>query len=114
VPRASPFGLHRIAGIDGEVDDDLLELAGIGADRAEIAAMLDDQLDLLAEQALQEARHLGDDVGQLQHLRAERLLARESEQLPGQAGGAVRIGADLLDVVIIAVAGVWRISMRSQ
>ena len=44
------------------------------------------------------------DVGQLQHLRAQRLLAREGEQLAGQAGGAVRIRLDLLDVVIVAVA----------
>ena len=34
----------------------------------------------------------------------KRLLARESEQLAGQAGGAVRVRLDLLDVVIVAVA----------
>ena len=77
---------------------------GIGADRAEVAAVLDDQLDRLAEQALQQVRHLRDDVGKLQHLRAQRLLAREGEQLAGQAGGAVRVRLDLLDVVIVAVA----------
>ena len=95
---------HRVAGVDGEVDDHLLELARIGADRAEVAAMLDLELDPLAEQPLEQVRDLGDDVGQLEHLRAQRLLAREGEQLAGQAGGAVRVGADLLDVVIVAVA----------
>ena len=35
------LGEHRVAGVDGEVDDHLLELAGIGADRAEAAAVLD-------------------------------------------------------------------------
>ena len=77
---------------------------GIGAHRPEVAAMLDRQLHRLAEQPLQQVRDFGDDVGQLQHLRPQRLLAREGEQLAGQAGGAVGILADLLDVVIIAVA----------
>jgi hypothetical protein len=54
VPPALVLGEHRVAGVDGEVDDHLLELAGIGADGAEIAAVLDLELDLLAEQALQE------------------------------------------------------------
>ena len=66
--------------------------------------MLERQLDRLAEQALEQMRHFADHVGQLQHLRAKRLLARESEQLPGQAGGAVGVRLDLLDVVIVAVA----------
>ncbi len=99
------FGEHCVAGVDGEVDDHLLELARIGADGAEAATMLHLQLDRLAEQPLQQGRDLGDDVRQLKHLRPQRLLARESEQLAGQAGGAVRVGADLLDVVIVAVAG---------
>ena len=60
--------------------------------------------DRLAEQPLQQVRHFRDHVGQLEHLRAQRLLAREGEQLAGQAGGAVRVGLDLLDVVIVAVA----------
>ena len=78
---------------------------GIGADRAEVAAMLDDQLDGLAEQPLQQMGHLRHDVGKLEHLRAQGLLAREGEQLAGQARSAVRVRLDLLDVVIVAVAG---------
>ena len=67
--------------------------------------MLQGELHRLAEQALEQMRHFADHVGQLQHLRAQRLLARESEQLAGQASGAVGVGFDLLDIVIIAVAG---------
>ena len=66
--------------------------------------MLDDQLDGLAEQALQQVRHLRHDIRKLKHLRPQRLLAREGEQLASQAGGAVRVRLDLLDVVIIDVA----------
>ena len=67
--------------------------------------MLDRQRHRLAEQPLEQVRDFGDDVGQLEQLRPQRLLARESEQLAGQAGRAVRVLADLLDVVIVAVAG---------
>ena len=67
--------------------------------------MPDHQLDRFSQQALQQVRDFGDHVRQLQHLRSERLLAREGEQLAGQACRAVGVGADLLDVVIIAVAG---------
>jgi hypothetical protein len=56
----------------------------------------------------------GHDVGQLQNLRTKRLLPRKGEQLAGQAGRAVGIGLDLLNVVVIAVTGVWRIRIRSQ
>ena len=103
--RSAALRHHRVAGVDREVDDHLLELARVGADRPEVAAMLDDELDRLAEQPLQQVRHFRDDVGKLEHLRPQRLLAREGEQLAGQAGGAVRVRLDLLDVVIIAVAG---------
>ena len=99
-----PSVRHRVAGVDREVDDDLLELAGIGADRAEVAAVLDDQLDVLAEQPFQQMGHLRHHVGKLEHLRAQGLLAREGKQLPGKARSAVRIRLDLLDVVIVAVA----------
>ncbi len=60
--------------------------------------MLDDELDGLAEQPLEEMRHFGNDVRELEYLRAQGLLARESEQLAGQAGGAVRVRFNLLDI----------------
>jgi hypothetical protein len=103
-PAAVSLALHRIASVDREVDDDLLELARIGSNGAEATAMLDLELHRLAEQALQQGGDLGDDVGQLENLRPEGLLAREGKQLPGQSGRPVRVRADLLDVVIIAVA----------
>ena len=65
------LGDHRVAGVDREVDDHLLELAGIGAHRAEAAAVLDLELDPLAEQPVEQMRDLGDDVGELEHLRAQ-------------------------------------------
>ena len=102
--RPAALRRHRVARVDREVDDHLLELARVGADRPEVAAVLDHQLDRLAEQPLQQMGHLRDHVGKLEHLRAQGLLPREGEQLAGKARGAVRVRLDLLDVVIVAVA----------
>ena len=56
------------------------------------------ELDLLAEQALQQQREVGEHVAELEHLRAQRLAAREGEELPHQARGAVGVLLDLHDV----------------
>ena len=57
---------HRIARIDGEIDDDLLELVDIDLHHADVAAMHDLELDLLAEQPSKEIAEVRDDVGQRQ------------------------------------------------
>ena len=90
---------HRVAGIDGEVDDHLLELVEVGLDRPEVAAVHELQLDLLAEQPLQQDREVRQHVAERQHLRPQRLPAREGEQLPHQAGGAVGVLLDVHDVL---------------
>ena len=98
------FRLHRVARVDHQVDDHLLELRRVRAHRAEVAVVPDDELDLLADQPLEHLRDVGDDVGQLEHLGPQRLLAREGEELTGQRRGARRVRADLLDVVVIGIA----------
>ena len=69
-----------------------------------LAAVLDHQLDRLAEQPLQQMGHLRHDVGKLEHLRAQGLLTREGKKLASKSSSTVRIRLDLLDVVIVAVA----------
>ena len=96
--------LHRIARIHREIDDDLLELLRVGADRTEFAVVTDREFDFLAHQPLEQLADFADHVGQLQHHRPQGLLAAEGKQLPGQARGAVRVRLDLLDVVVVAVA----------
>ena len=95
--------MHRIAGIDGKVDDHLFKLLRICADSAQIAVMVNLELDLLAQQPLQQLRNFRHDIRQLQDFRAKRLLARKGQQLTRERCGAIGIGADLLDIVIIAV-----------
>ena len=45
---------HGVAGVDGQINDDLFKLPGIGADGAEAATMLNDERHRCAEQSLQE------------------------------------------------------------
>ena len=66
--------------------------------------MLNNELHRLTHQAFEEVGDFSDDVRKLEDLRAQGLLARESEQLPRQTGSAIGIVPDLLNVVIIAVA----------
>ena len=89
---------HRVACVDGEIDDHLLDLAGVGADGAEPGAGADVELDVLAEQALQRAADLGDDRVQVERPRLEHLPAAEGEQLLRQLGGAVGSPLDLAEV----------------
>ena len=46
-----PAGRHRVAGVDGQVDQDLLDLAGVGQHRTQPGGQVGDQLDVLAEGA---------------------------------------------------------------
>src|SRR4029079_17095480 len=97
------LGDHGVSRVHREVDDDLLELPGVGANGTEVAAVLDDQLDGFAQKALQQMGHLRHNVGKLEHLRAQGLLPREGKKLSSKARSAVRIRLDLLDVVIVDV-----------
>ena len=56
------------------------------------------QRDRLADEAAQQVRELGQDVGQVEGLRLQRLAARERQQLTHQSGGAVGVLLDLHDV----------------
>src|SRR3546814_6298319 len=78
--------------------DLLLELALVGLDHAEVAAMAHLQLDVLADEAAQQVRQLGQDVGQVQQARLQGLLARKGKKLAHQVGGAVGVLLDLHDV----------------
>ena len=66
--------------------------------RAQVAAVGHLELDVLADQAAQQMRQLGQDVGQVEHLGLQGLLAREGQQLAHQVGRAVGVLLDLHDV----------------
>ena len=58
----------------------------------------DVELDVVAEQALQERADLGDDGIQVERARIQHLAAAEGEQLLRQLGGAVGSALDLAEV----------------
>ncbi len=104
--RQPPVLVHRVAGVDREIGQHLLELARVGTDDAG-AVVPDDQVHTLAGQLAQQGRDAGDDVGQAEDLRSQRLLPREGEQLPRQLGRADRVLPDLVEVVeVVATRGV--------
>jgi hypothetical protein len=90
---------HRVAGVDGQIDEDLLELHRIDPHPAERLLGDDQEPDVLADQPLQHPPHPGDDVVQVQDLRGDDLPARKRQQLPGdlscRAGSGRGLGQEL-------------------
>ena len=99
-PHREPAAIgHGVAGVDGEIDDHLLELRDVDLDRPQIAAVHQIELDLLADQPAQQHGEIAERVAEMQHLRAQRLPARERQQLPHQRRGAGGVLLDLHDVL---------------
>ena len=90
---------HGVAGVDHEIDDDLLELVDVGLHQPQVAAVLEADFHGLADKAAQQHLQVRQNVRQLQHLRAQGLAAREGQQLANEAGGAVGVLLDLHDVL---------------
>jgi hypothetical protein len=88
------FG-HGVAGVDGQVHDDLFEHAGVGFDARQIRQATEFQRDVLAEQARKHVRHIAKDRVQLDEFRLEHLFAAEQQQLADERGGALGRGGDL-------------------
>ena len=89
---------HRVAGVDREVHQHLLELAGVGQHRVQAAGEGGDQLDVLAEGSAQHALHGGDGGVEVEDLRPHHLPAGEGEELAGEAGRPLAGPADLAEV----------------
>src|SRR5581483_3305607 len=60
---------HRVPRVDGQVEDHLLKLAGVGLDRGQVRGQGELQLDILADHAPQHAVHVLDDGVEVQDLR---------------------------------------------
>ena len=89
----------RVARIDDQVDDHLLELVEVGLHQPEVAAVNDIELDRLADQPAQQHLQFRQDVVELQRLRPQRLTARKGQQLPHQPRRAIGVLLDLHDVL---------------
>ena len=98
-------GRHGVAGVDRQVHDDLLELAGVGAHAAEVLAQRDRQPHVLADEAAEHLLHLLDDVVEVADAGLDHLLAAEGEELAGERRGALRGLADLVEPAVVLCAG---------
>ena len=89
---------HGVAGVEREVDQHLFELRGIGAHRPQVRRQLQIDRDVLADQAVEHAAHVGDALVEHDDFRREDLPPAEREQLSGQRRRAIGRVEDLLDV----------------
>ena len=76
----------------------MLDLARVGPDDPEIRRGEELELDVVAEQPLEEPTDLGEDGVQIERARLQHLTAPEGEQLLRQLGGAVGGALDLAQV----------------
>ena len=91
---------HGVAGVDGEVDEHLLDHAGIGLDEGQLGGVTALQVDVLADDPLEHLGQVRDHFVQHQRLGLHDLLAAEGEQLAGQVGRAFGGGRDLLQAFV--------------
>ena len=93
--RQLPAVRHRVAGVDREVDQHLLDLARVGSDRAEalLQQVTSSMSSPISRRSILSVSRTT--VVQADDARLEHLLAAESQELPRQVGSAL---AGLLDL----------------
>ncbi len=79
---------HRVARVDRQVHDHLLEAPRVDLHQPERAARHRGQLDVLPQHRRSIFSMLGEHVVEVEHLRLEHLLAAEGQELPGELRGA--------------------------
>ena len=89
---------HGVAGVERQVEERGLQLAGVGPDDPQVRGHRQLQLDRFAQGPAQQGRHLFDQCAGLEGLRRERVLAREGEQAVGQLGAAQGGPKDRVDM----------------
>src|SRR4051794_29803150 len=84
--EAAAFG-YGIAGVDGEVHDDLLHHAGIGIDGGKPLGVPGFENNVLPEEPVQQLDHVAKDGIDIEHAGLHDLFAAEHKQLAREAGG---------------------------
>ena len=94
---------HRIAGIDGEIDQRGFELRDIGGGKTPEIAKLDLDLDPAAHQRADQLRDALDLRADIEHLRRQRLAPGKGQQLAGQLRCAIHRVRNRIDVTAAAI-----------
>src|SRR4029079_10527761 len=84
------LAVHRVAGVNREVDDRIFELVRVDVDRPGVAREVDLDPDALAERAVGEVGHAADQLAAVDPFRHQRFGAGERQQAPGQRRGPGR------------------------
>ena len=90
---------HRVARVDGEVHEYLLELPGVGSDGRDARLEQAVERDVLADQPLEKRFDVGDDGVEVEHARPKDLLAGKREQLLRQRAGPIGGTLDLAEML---------------
>ncbi len=95
---------HGVAGVHGQVHEDLLELALVGGDRGQARLEVGAEFHVGVKGSLEQAFHVGDDLVEVDDARVDGVLAAEHQELARQLGGATGGADDLVDVLLRRVA----------
>jgi hypothetical protein len=79
---------HRVAGVDRQVDQDLLHTSTVGVDHQPVRRRSGDQGDVRTDRAGEQVMRIGDRRVHVEQLRTDDVLPGERQQLPGQFDGA--------------------------
>jgi hypothetical protein len=92
---------HRVAGVDCQLDDRLLDLGGIGFYGPETVGGLEPQLDVLADGPAQELVEVAQGGVQVEYLRVGDLAVTEDQELAGERRSPLARAADLGEVLLL-------------
>src|SRR5262249_14437808 len=100
---------HGVTGVDGDVENDLLEMRFVD-DNGAGGTQVQDQFNVFADQPRQDSGEVTQHLVRLNRRGPGDLLAAEGEQLPGQPAGALR-GVDNLGAVATVILVVAKLGL---
>ena len=103
-PVKSAMTAKRVAGVDGQIHHRRLQLALVGADHGQVAAIIGDKADILAQEAAQQHLEFADQFSQIQLLALDGLLARKGQQFLDEVSRAHAGLADFRQALIAGIA----------
>ena len=86
--RQAAARYHGVARVDGQVDDDLLDLSRIEADGGEVLRADRREHDVFADQARDHLFHAMNDIVQIEHLRARSPLCERTPAIAASSAAA--------------------------
>ena len=95
-----PAVRHRVARVDRQVHDHLLDLPAIRPHHAEPGRGHDPECDVLAQHSTEHGAHAGQHLVEIEHRQVSHLLAAEHQELARELGGPLARPLDLRELVV--------------